>query len=122
VHLTNEKHYGAVLLLATGSESHIVALRARAAALGMTLDENGLRKNGKLLAGGNEEDIYRALGLTFIPPELREGGGEVEQALKGKLPRVVSDEDIRGILHAHTDKSDGADTLEVMAGAVRAGL
>ena len=85
----------------------------------MTLDENGLRKGRKLIAGASEEEIYKALSLSFIPPELREGRGEIEEALEGKLPALVADEDIRGILHAHTDKSDGVDTLEVMGEAVR---
>ena len=119
VHLADEMHYGSVLLLATGSEDHIAGLRARAAVLGMTLGEDGLRKSGKLVAGSSEEDIYSSLGLSFIPPELREGRGEIERALEGKLPPLVTDDDIRGILHAHTDRSDGVDTLEVMAEAVR---
>ena len=112
-------HYGSVLLLATGSEDHIAGLRARAAVLGMTLGEDGLRKSGKRVAGSSEEDIYSSLGLSFIPPELREGRGEIERALEGKLPPLVTDDNIRGILHAHTDRSDGVDTLEVMAEAVR---
>ncbi|MGB3038328.1 MAG: PHP domain-containing protein [Methyloceanibacter sp.] len=119
VHLADEMHYGSVLLLATGSEDHIAGLRARAAVLGMTLGEDGLRKSGKLVAGSSEEDIYSSLGLSFIPPELREGRGEIERALEGKVPPLVTDDDIRGILHAHTDRSDGVDTLEVMAEAVR---
>ena len=119
VHLVNEKHFGAALLMATGSEDHIKALRALAKRRGMTLDERGLRKRGKLVAGASEEDIYKALGLSFVPPELREGRDEIEKALSGELPALVADKDIRGILHAHTDKSDGADTLEVMAEAVR---
>ena len=68
----------------------------------MTLGEDGLRKSGKLVAGSSEEDIYSSLGLSFIPPELREGRGEIERALEGKLPPLVTDDDIRGILHAHT--------------------
>ena len=82
VHLADEMHYGSVLLLATGSEDHIAGLRARAAALGMTLGEDGLRKDGKLIAGSSEEEIYSSLGLSFIPPELREGRGEIERRLR----------------------------------------
>ena len=119
VHLADENHFGAALLMATGSEDHIEALRALAKRRGYTLDERGLRKGRKLIAGASEEEIYRALGLSFIPPELREGRGEIEKALAGKLPVLVSDDDIRGILHAHTDKSDGVDTLEAMTEAVR---
>jgi DNA polymerase (family X) len=68
-----------------------------------------------VIAAESETDIYRALGLQFIEPELREGRGEIDLASKRKLPKLVSDQDIRGILHAHTDASDGVDTLEVMA-------
>jgi DNA polymerase (family X) len=118
VHLADETHFGAALLMATGSEEHIKGLRAFAKRRGMTLGENGLRKEGRLVAGASEEDIYKALGLCFIPPELREGRGELEKALDGELPALVADDDIRGILHAHTDKSDGVDTLEAMAEAV----
>ena len=119
VHVADEKYYGAALLMATGSEEHIDELRMRAARRGMTLDESGLRKGVKLIAGRSEDEIYKALGLPFIPPELREGRGEIEKALKGKLPKLVTDDDIRGILHAHTDKSDGVDTLDAMVEAVR---
>ena len=66
-----------------------------------------------------EEDIYHALGLLFIEPELREGRGEIERALKGELPELVTDRDLRGILHCHTDASDGTETLETMANATR---
>jgi DNA polymerase (family X) len=69
--------------------------------------------------GATEEAIYGELGLPFIEPELREGRGEIELALAGRLPRLVKDEDIRGLLHAHTDLSDGVNTLEEMADAVR---
>ena len=79
-----------------------------------------MRKGRKLVAGKSEEDIYAALGLPFIEPELREGRGEIELAQSGKLPQLVTDGDLRGILHAHTDRSDGVDTLEVMAKATRA--
>jgi DNA polymerase (family 10) len=71
------------------------------------------------VVAAKEEDIYRALGLTFIQPELREGRGEIELALKGKLPELVTDGELRGILHCHTDASDGTETLETMAKATR---
>ena len=119
LHLTDERHYGAVLLLATGSEEHLEELRALASARGLTLDEKGLRKAGKVIAAKSEQDIYGALGLPFIEPELREGRGEIRIAQQKALPRLVTDADIRGILHAHTNRSDGVDTLEVMAEATR---
>ena len=119
MHLTDKQHYGAALLLATGSQEHLKELREIAAARGMTLDKDGLRKGDKIIASKSEEEIYRALGLQFIEPELREGRGEITLAQKGKLPTLVTDADLRGILHAHTDRSDGVDTLEAMAEATR---
>ena len=119
LHLTDKQRYGAALLLATGSQKHLKELRELAAARGMTLDKDGLRKGDKIIAGKSEEEIYRALGLPFIEPELREGRGEITLAQKGKLPTLVTDADLRGILHAHTDRSDGVDTLEAMAEATR---
>ena len=119
LHLTDEQHYGAALMLATGSQEHLKELREIADARGMTLDKDGLRKGDKIIASKSEEEIYRALGLQFIEPELREGRGEIKIAQKGKLPTLVTDADLRGILHAHTDRSDGVDTLEAMAEATR---
>lgn len=118
VHLADRKHFGATLLFATGSAAHLDGLRTLAAAKGMRLEQDGLHK-GRTLFAAEETDIYRALGLPFIDPELREGRGEIERALKGKLPRLVSDEDLRGILHCHTDASDGTETLETMAKTTR---
>jgi DNA polymerase (family 10) len=118
IRLSDRKHFGAALLFATGSAAHIEQLQARAAEKGMRLEADGLHK-GRTLVAGDEAYIYRALGLPFIDPELREGRGEVELALKGKLPKLVTDKDLRGILHCHTDASDGAESLETMAKATR---
>lgn len=118
VHLTDRKHFGAALMDATGSAAHLEQLRALAEKKKMRLEKDGLRKGRSVIASA-EEDIYRALGLPFIEPELREGHGEIERALKGKLPRLVTDQDLRGIVHCHTDASDGTDTLETMARATR---
>jgi DNA polymerase (family 10) len=119
VHLAGPRSYGVALLQATGSAGHIQALRALAATKGLALDKDGLRRRSKIVASKVEADIYAALGLPFIEPELREGGDEIELALSGRLSRLVSDRDIRGILHAHTDLSDGVNTLTEMAEAVR---
>ncbi|MCP1754093.1 DNA polymerase (family 10) [Bradyrhizobium japonicum] len=118
IRLSDRKHFGATLLFATGSAAHIEQLQALAAEKGMRLKADGLLK-GRTLVAGEEAEIYRALGLPFIAPELREGRGEIELALKGKLPRLVTDQDLRGILHCHTDASDGTETLETMARATR---
>jgi DNA polymerase (family X) len=118
IHLTDRKHFGATLLHATGSAEHLDQLRTLAERKGMTLQADGLRKGRRLMAA-KEEDIYEALGLQFIEPELREGRGEIERALKGELPELVTDRDLRGILHCHTDASDGTETLKTMANATR---
>ncbi|MGL9621342.1 PHP domain-containing protein [Bradyrhizobium sp. U531] len=116
--LSDRKHFGAALLYATGSAAHIEQLQALAAEKGLRLEADGLHK-GRTLIAGEEAEIYRALGLPFIDPELREGRGEIEAALKGKLPKLVTDQDLRGILHCHTDASDGTETMESMAKATR---
>jgi DNA polymerase (family X) len=120
VHLTDAAHYGITLLHATGSKSHIEALTALARDKGLTLDRSGLRQGRKRLAAASEEAIYQRLGLPFIAPELREGRDEIARALANDLPQLVTDKDLRGLLHAHTDLSDGVDTLEAMAEATRA--
>ncbi|KYH01771.1 DNA polymerase/3'-5' exonuclease PolX [Bradyrhizobium sp. DOA1] len=118
IRLSDGKHFGAALLFATGSAAHIEQLRMLAAEKEMRLEADGLHK-GRTLIAGEEAEIYRALGLPFIDPELREGRGEIVAALKGKLPKLVTDQDLRGILHCHTDASDGTETLEAMAKATR---
>ena len=119
VTLTHPRHYGAALLHATGSQTHLDSLAALAKKKGLLLDQRGLHRGRKIIARKSESDIYEALGLPFIEPELREGADEIALALKGRLPPLVADKDIRGILHAHTDRSDGVDTLEAMAETTR---
>ena len=118
-HLTDAAHYGITLLLATGSDAHLAGLRAVAAERKLILDEKGLRRGAKVVAAATEEAIYKALGMQTVPPELREGRDEIARALAGTLPELVTDSDIAGILHAHTERSDGVDTLEIMAEATR---
>jgi DNA polymerase (family 10) len=118
VHVADRGHFGAVLMHATGSAAHLEGLRVLAQQQGMSLQPDGLHK-GRSVVAANEEDIYRALGLSFIEPELREGRSEIERALEGKLPKLVTDRDLQGILHCHTDASDGTETLEAMAKATR---
>jgi DNA polymerase (family 10) len=119
VHVASPERHGIALLLATGSSAHLDALCALAESKGLTLDAAGLRKRGKVVAGETETAIYEALGLPFIPPELRETGEEVRLAEEGRLPEPVTAADLRGVLHAHTTESDGSDTLEAMAVAAR---
>ena len=85
----------------------------------MSLDAEGLSRKGRFVAQQTEKEIYAALGLPFIAPELRESGKEVGLALEGKLPELVTQDDLRGVLHAHTTESDGSDSLEDMAEATR---
>jgi DNA polymerase (family X) len=119
VYLTDRKRFGATLLRATGNEQHLAQLASRARANGFQLTDEGLVKGRKMIASRTEADIYAALGLSFIEPELREGRGEIERAEDGTLPDLVKLHDLRGILHAHTVASDGAKTLEQMADAAR---
>jgi DNA polymerase (family X) len=112
---------GAALQYFTGSRDHNVRLRERAVRRGLKLNEYGVFRadTGERLAGGTEEEVYGALGLGFIPPELREDRGEIAAAEAGTLPRLVEAGDVRGDLHAHTQESDGRDTLEAMVEAAR---
>src|SRR5579863_6866253 len=114
--------YGAGLQYFTGSKEHSVALRQRAQKMGLTLNEYALAKieTKEPVARETEEEIYQALGLAWIPPELRENQGEIEAAESGKLPKLVVLGDIRGDLHMHTRESDGRATLEEMAEAAHA--
>ena len=93
-HLTDAAHYGITLLLATGSDAHLAGLRALAAERNMMLEEKGLRRGGKIVAAASEEEIYKALGMQPVPPELREGRDEIARALAGTLPELVTDADI----------------------------
>ncbi|MGA3186197.1 MAG: DNA polymerase/3'-5' exonuclease PolX [Bryobacteraceae bacterium] len=117
----SSESYGAALQYFTGSKEHSVALRQRALKVGLTLNEYGLSKleGGEIVAQRTEEEVYEALGLAWIPPELRENSGEIEAAAARKLPNLVEQSQIRGDLHMHTTESDGRATLEEMAEAAR---
>jgi DNA polymerase (family 10) len=112
--------FPAALLHATGSASHLDALRARAGTRGLRLEPLALHRGEEALALEDEDAIYAALGLPPIAPELREGTGEIEAADARTLPRLVRREDLRGLIHVHTDASDGRETLETMVSATRA--
>ena len=114
--------FGAAMQYFTGSKEHNVALRARAVRLGLKLSEYGLYRaqDDARVAGETEAGVYQALGLAWIPPELRENHGEIEAAAEGRLPELVELEDMRGDLHMHTTETDGRATLEEMADAASA--
>jgi DNA polymerase (family 10) len=99
----------------TGSKEHNIALRSRAKKVGMKINEYGLFAGERPIPCQGEEDIYRALRLSFIPPELREGRGEVEAAAQGVLPDLVNREDIKGVFHVHTKSSDGSNTISSLS-------
>jgi DNA polymerase (family 10) len=115
-----EASYGAALHYFTGSKAHNVAVRARAQKKGLKLNEYGVFRGRRRVAGRTEKDVFAAVGLPLIAPELREGAGEIEAAARHALPELVTPEDIRGDLHCHTDASDGHDDLEAMAAAAQA--
>jgi DNA polymerase (family X) len=112
---------GAALQYFTGSKAHNIELRDRAMQRGLKLNEYGLftLSDDRRVAGATEEDVYAALDLAWVPPELRENRGEIEAAAAGTLPRLVQLADLRGDLHMHTTETDGRDGIETMAIAAR---
>ena len=111
--------FGAGLHYFTGSQQHNIAMRRRAQERGLKLNEYGLFKGGEKIAGEKEEDIFQELGLSYIPPELREGGEEIGAAESGNLPRLLLQSQLKGDLHVHSDYSDGYHNLEEIARAAR---
>ena len=126
--LVPAESYGAALLYFTGSKEHNIELRRVANDQGRTLNEYGLAREpgaqakpgpGKVVAGRAEEEIYRALGMDWIPPELREARGEIALARAGRLPRLIEQDDLKGDLHMHTTRSDGRNSLPEMVRAAK---
>jgi DNA polymerase (family 10) len=113
--------FGAAMQYFTGSKAHNVALRQRALKLGYTLNEYSLAKldDQQVVAGKSEEEIYAALKLDYIPPEMRENCGEINAAEKHALPRLISEQDLQGDVHMHTIETDGRNTIVEMAEAAR---
>lgn len=111
--------FGAALCYFTGAKAHNIAVRRIGVAKGCKVNEYGVFKGAKRIAGRTERDVYATLGLDYIEPEMREDRGEIELAAKGRLPKLVTLDDIRGDLHCHTDLTDGRNTLEEMATAAR---
>jgi len=115
-----EESYGAALQYFTGSKAHNIVIRRMAQEQGLKINEYGVFRGDKRIAGETEESVYQAVGLPWIPPELREDRGEIEAARAGKLPKLVELSDLKGDLHAHSKASDGHDTIREMAAAAKA--
>lgn len=114
IRVFNKDEIGAALQYFTGNKEHNVLIREIAVKKGFTLNEYGLFKGSEKIAGENEKDIYKKLGLSYIPPELRLGGEEIKIAQKGNIPELVDFDDIKGDFHIHSDYSDGRDDLETL--------
>lgn len=119
VRLLPRDSFGAAQQYFTGSKMHNISIRQRAIKRGYTLSEYSLARidDGTQVAGASEEDIYRALGLDWIAPELRENSGEIEAAAEHRLPKLIELSDVRGDVHMHTDATDGKNTIREMAEA-----
>ncbi len=112
-----DESYGAALHYFTGSKAHNVAVRKRAVSNGLKINEYGVYRDDKLLAGKTEEDVYEQVGLPYIEPELREDRGEIDAGLNESLPELITGEDMKGDLQTHSTESDGKNSIEEMARA-----
>lgn len=119
VRVVDEKSFGSALQYFTGNKDHNIELRKIAQDKGFKLNEYGLFRGKKQIVGASEKEIYRELGLQFIPPEMRENTGEINFALSHKLPKIVEYDEIISDLHIHSDWSDGGYTIEEMARAAK---
>lgn len=112
--------FGAALHYFTGSRAHNIAVRTLAVKRGLKINEYGVFRDGQRVGGRTEEEVFAAVGLPLIPPELREDRGEIQAAMEHRLPVLVEPSDLRGDLHAHSDWGEGRDGLETMARVARA--
>ena len=117
--VVEEDSYGAALQYFTGSKGHNIHLRGIAKAKGIKINEYGVFKGMKKIAGKDEKDVYRVLGMDWIEPELREDRGEIEASQKGRLPKLVQESEIKGDLHVHSKWSDGTSSIEEIAQAAQ---
>ena len=119
VRVVLEESYGAALQYFTGSKAHNIAIRRMAQDKDLKINEYGVFRGQKRIAGETEESVYKTVGLPWIPPELREDRGEIEAARQGALPTLIELSDLKGDLHAHSKASDGHHTIEEMALAAK---
>ncbi|NWG03663.1 MAG: DNA polymerase/3'-5' exonuclease PolX [Syntrophaceae bacterium] len=117
--VVEEDSYGAALQYFTGSKGHNIHLRGIAKAKGIKINEYGVFKGKKKIAGKEEKDVYRVLGMDWIEPELREDRGEIEAAQKGRLPPLIQEVEVKGDLHVHSKYSDGTSSIEEIAQAAQ---
>jgi len=117
IRVVPSKSYGSALQYFTGSKEHNIVLRKIAIDKSLKLNEYGLFRGSKMIAGKNEEEIYKILGLSLMPPEMRENQGEIEASLKGKLPKIIDYKDVKGDLHCHSKWDGGANSIEEIAKA-----
>ncbi|HXX81100.1 MAG TPA: PHP domain-containing protein, partial [Thermodesulfovibrionales bacterium] len=119
--VVDKDSFGAALAYFTGSKAHNIRIREMAVKAGLKINEYGIfrEQDGARLGGDDEKDVYRLLGLPYIPPELREDTGEIEAAVERRLPKLLALSDIRGDLHVHTKRSDGSHTLEALIRTAR---
>ncbi len=110
----SDKEFPYALYYFTGSKEHNVATRTIAKRMGLKISEYGIFKGKKLIPCKNEEDIFKTMKLSYVPPEIRENGGEIERARKNEIPQLVEDKDIKGVFHVHSTYSDGTASLEAM--------
>lgn len=111
----DENSFGAALYYFTGSKQHNIATRTIAIKRNLKINEYGVFKGEENIASNSEVDVFKAIGLPYIPPEIREDQGEIEAALAGKLPELIEEADLRGDLHIHTKNSDGSNSIYEMA-------
>jgi DNA polymerase (family 10) len=120
LHLASRDTWGAALVWHTGAAAHLEHLAKLAARRGWRVGADGLFADGRAVASATEDEMYRALDMPWIAPELREDEGEIEAGLAGNLPHLIRSEDLRGDMHCHTNWTDGVNSLEDMANAARA--
>ena len=120
VRVVDPASFGAMLVYFTGSKAHNIQLRTMARERGLKINEYGVFRGKRCIASESEASVYRAMDLPWIEPELRENHGEIEAATLGKLPKLVVTSDLKGDLHAHTNATDGHNTLREMADAAKA--
>ncbi|NLG11945.1 MAG: DNA polymerase/3'-5' exonuclease PolX [Elusimicrobia bacterium] len=117
--VVEKESWGAALVYFTGSKAHNIKLRGLAKDKGLKINEYGVFKGTERIAGRTEKDVYKTLGVRWMPPEMREDRGEIELAIEGKLPILIEQENIRGDLHIHSNYSDGTESIETMVLAAK---